>query len=308
MKGNSGNVMYMVKNFFASSSDEEDNNTKEAEEFDSPDYEPFMALFRRFRKEQSAEEVKKYMEKGLCNIRENPIIMEIVLKLFDFETDIEDIEKDVLFVKEKLEIIFNFIDVSFQFMTGTMDKHLATLLMKMNELRKYYDRKSTLNCSHNEIIIDLFRTCVRKDTVLFAGLESNFEGYLDKSDGTSMDVVDIATMVNPSTDISGQSNIERLCNFKVLTSQFEARFDGLNGDYIDIANEFVDWESAGEIFSFEELRNALCGEAKLCFDADHLYLFGLAYTEKDSKKIWTTRTINLEGIEYKKHPGSLDEL
>ena len=74
MKGNSGNMMYMVKNFFASSSDEEDNNTKEIEELDSLDYEPFMALFRRFRKEQSAEEVRKYMEKGLCNIRENPII------------------------------------------------------------------------------------------------------------------------------------------------------------------------------------------------------------------------------------------
>ena len=99
-----------------------------------------------------------------------------------------------------------------------------------------------------------------------------------------------------------------MCNFKVLKSQFEARFDGLNGEYIDIANEFVDWESAGEIFSFKELRNALCGEAKLCFDADHLYLFGLAYTEKDSKKIWTTRTIELEGIEYKKHPRNLDEL
>ena len=93
-----------------------------------------------------------------------------------------------------------------------------------------------------------------------------------------------------------------MCNFKVLKSQFEARFDGLNGDYIDIANEFVDWGSAGEIFSFEELRNALWGEAKLCFDADHLYLFGLAYTETDSNKIWTTRNIDLKGIEYKKHP------
>ena len=102
MKGNSGNVIYMVKNFFASSSDEEDNNTKEIEELDSPDYEPFMALFRRFRREQSPEDVKQYMHKGLCNIRENPIIMEIVLKLFDFEAHIEDIEKDVLFVKEKL--------------------------------------------------------------------------------------------------------------------------------------------------------------------------------------------------------------
>ena len=74
MKGNTGNAIYMVKNFFASSSDEEDNDRKENDELVSPDYEPFMALFRRFRKEQSAEEVRKYMEKGLCNIRENPII------------------------------------------------------------------------------------------------------------------------------------------------------------------------------------------------------------------------------------------
>ena len=125
-------------------------------------------------------------------------------------------------MKEKREIMLNFFDVSFQLMAGPMDKtiasllvknkNIASLLVKMNELRKYDDRKSTLNCNHNEIIIDLFRTCVRKNTVLSSTLESNFEGYFD--------VVDNSTMQDPSTDVSGQSRIERLCNLKSAKSTF----------------------------------------------------------------------------------------
>ena len=83
----------------------------------------------------------------------------------------------------------------------------------------------------------------------------------------------------------GQSRIEGLCNFKVLRTHFEAIFDGLEEDENNIAIEFFNWESAGPVFSFYELRHALCDEAKFCFDAAHIYLFGLAYTGRDSKKI-----------------------
>ena len=109
-------------------------------------------------------------------------------------------------------------------------------------------------------------------------------------------------------EVDLQSRFEGLYSFKVLQTNFEATFDGLVGDGTNIANEFVDWESAGPIFSFEELRDALCGEAKFCFDADHIYLFGLAYTGRDSKKIWTTRTIELVGIDFKRHRDNLEAL
>ena len=93
-----------------------------------------------------------------------------------------------------------------------------------------------------------------------------------------------------------------------MMSDFEATLDGLVGDGQSIIQEFVDWESSGPTYDFNELRNALCGEAKLCFNADHMYLFGLAYTGRDSKKIWTSRTIEPVGIENQKHPDSLDKL
>ena len=109
-------------------------------------------------------------------------------------------------------------------------------------------------------------------------------------------------------ELESQKKCEWLCSRKPLTSQFEATLDGLKGDGQSIINEFVDWESAGPTFSFNELRDALCGEAKYLFDANHMYLFGLAYTGRDSKKIWTSRTIELNGIESQKHPDNLEAL
>ena len=63
--------------------------------------------------------------------------MEIVRKMFDFDLEVGDIEKYILFVEAKLELIFNFMDISFQQMSGPMDKNIATLLLKMNDLRRY---------------------------------------------------------------------------------------------------------------------------------------------------------------------------
>ena len=114
--------------------------------------------------------------------------------MFDYDLEVDDIVRDVFNVKDKLELIFNFMDISFQAFEGPMDGNIANLLKKMNELRKYYDKKSTLNRIHSESIIDIFRTCVRKDNVLASALESNFEGYFNKREEESrMDLVETST-------------------------------------------------------------------------------------------------------------------
>ena len=55
-------------------------------------------------------------------------------------------------------------------------------------------------------------------------------------------------------------------------SDFERFFDGLVGDGHNILAEFVDWESSGPTYTFNELRDHLCGDAKFCFDAGHIYM------------------------------------
>ena len=64
-----------------------------------------------------------------------------------------------------------------QRLDGPIDNNFAILLKKLNELRQYYDRKSTLNVHHSEIIIDIFRFCARKDRVLSQALDGDFTGF-----------------------------------------------------------------------------------------------------------------------------------
>ena len=104
---------FVIANYFASSSEGE-QEFEEVANLQSPDFEPFFASFCRYRKELNSVEVKQLIENGLISIRENPLIIEVVRTMFDFDLEVDDIERDVLNVKDKLELIFNFVDISFQ--------------------------------------------------------------------------------------------------------------------------------------------------------------------------------------------------
>ena len=106
----------------------------------------------------------------------------IMSKMFDFDMETSDIEKDLFSVKEKMEPIFNFIDLSFQLLDGPDDEKVASLIRKLNELRRYNDQKSTFNMSHSEMIVDLFRVCARKDRILSQALEGDFVGFIFDGD------------------------------------------------------------------------------------------------------------------------------
>jgi len=162
--------------------------------------------------------------------------------------------------------------------------------------------------AQSESIVDLFRYCARKDRILSQALQGDFSGFtLETQSEQEMDT----TTQEPQPklmEVESQPKIEGLCNKRLWVSDFELTFDGLDGDGSSVVSEFVDWESSGTTYKFNELRDILCGEAKMCFNPERLYLFGLAYTGRESKKIWTTRTIELEGIDFQKHPQDLETL
>ena len=86
-------------------------------------------------------EKEDILVRGLINLRENPHMRDIMIKMFDYDLEISDLEKEIFIVKEKIEPIFNFIDVSFQLLDGPFDKAVALLNKKMGKLRNYYDKK-----------------------------------------------------------------------------------------------------------------------------------------------------------------------
>ena len=80
---------------------------------------------------------------------------QIIEKMFDYDMEVVVLEKDLFSVKEKMEPIFNFIDLSFQLFSGPIDDNVATLFKQINGLWRYYDRKATLNGHHSENTIDI---------------------------------------------------------------------------------------------------------------------------------------------------------
>ena len=109
-------------------------------------------------------------------------------------------------------------------------------------------------------------------------------------------------------DREAQSKMDVLLKKKVFTTSFEDSFDSLQGDGQQLLNEFVDWSVAGEVYSYNDLKNELCGDAKFKFDGARVWLSGLVWSYTDSKKAWTSRTMDLEDVDFQRHPKTLDRL
>ena len=80
------------------SSDEEHGKV---ESFEFADFESFLASFRRYTAELSDTEKQSQMFKGLCNIRENAHLRNILEKMFDYDLEVGDLKRDLFSVKEK---------------------------------------------------------------------------------------------------------------------------------------------------------------------------------------------------------------
>ena len=65
----------------------------------------------------------------------------IMQKMFDYDLEVSALEKEICMIKEKIEPIFNFIDVSFQLLDGPFEKAVALLNKQMGKLRNYSDKK-----------------------------------------------------------------------------------------------------------------------------------------------------------------------
>ena len=155
--------------------------------------------------------------------------------------EVSGVEKDLFSVKEKMEPIFNFIDLSFQLLDSPPDDNVALLLRKLTELRQYFDRRSTLNVHHSEIIIGLCRFCARRDKVLSQALDGDFTRFVFASETKQTPEMDTTVNTEPqpkSMKVESQSKLEWLCNIKVLVSDFEATLDSLVGDSQGIISDF----------------------------------------------------------------------
>ena len=166
-----------VANYLKAQDASSDEETEDLELLECGDFDPFMASYRKCKKELPAPEKQKFLYQAQCKIRDNLIMVDTIRKMFDFDLEVSELDNNLFSLKEKIEVIFNFMDLFFQLYDGPEHPIVASLLKKMVKLRKYYDKKATLNMYHSETIVEIFRYCVRKDPILSVALYINFEGF-----------------------------------------------------------------------------------------------------------------------------------
>ena len=71
---------------------------------------------------------------------------------------------------------------------------------------------------------------------------------------------------------------------ELLISHFERTFDSIVGDGQHVLADFVDWKSSGPTYTFNDLRDQLCGDAKFGFDVGSVFCLAFSFPARNPKK------------------------
>ena len=151
-------------------------------------------------------------------LRDNALMKGLILRMFDYASDRALLETEFFNFPDRMELLFNDIDLSFQLfptsedMPIITDEAFNTHAKYLHSLRMYYDKKSSLNREHSERLIDVFRYCIRKDPYLAKQLHQEPVGF-DNTQNMVNTQSETNTAIAPevaSMEVDTQSNLDKL--------------------------------------------------------------------------------------------------
>ena len=201
-----------------------------------------MAIFRKQKSDLSVEDKKAWLESGIEDCKANELMPFIIQQMFDFDMEESILEKEIFSIPERMALVFNYMDSFFQIQPNNTEESFKKAATMMKNLRRFYDKKACLNTKHTEIIIDVFRFCVKKHQLLSRNLERR--ATIREADETKSETAQEASTTNPrqsDMEVEAQSKMDLLLKKKAFTTSFENSLDTLQGDGQQLLNEFVDW-------------------------------------------------------------------
>ena len=136
------------------SASEED--TEVFEESELPDFTPFMARFRSYKKDLSDVNKMTLMTEGMESLRDSVFMADLIEKMFDYEQDTGLVESEIFDQPDRMEVVFNYINLTFQLLPATSDEAYTKRAEYLHTLLQYYDKKLSLSMSHSKKIKDVF--------------------------------------------------------------------------------------------------------------------------------------------------------
>ena len=83
------------------------------EESELPDFTPFMARFRSYKKDLSDVNKMTLMTEGMESLRDSVFMADLIEKMFDYERDIGLVESEIFDRPDRMEVVFNYMDFTF---------------------------------------------------------------------------------------------------------------------------------------------------------------------------------------------------
>ena len=118
-------------------------SAEETEVFDEcefPDFTPFVARVCTYKRDLSDTNKNALMSTGMESLRGSVYTKGLIERLFDFERDITLVESEIFDRPDRMEVVFKYIDLTFQLLPTPSDeaytkhaKYLHTLLQYSNK-------------------------------------------------------------------------------------------------------------------------------------------------------------------------------
>ena len=87
------------------------------------------------------------MTNGMESWRDNAYMKGLIERLFDYERDVALVESEIFSQPDRMDVVFNYIDVSSQLSSDEAYRKHAKYL---HSLWRYDDKKASLNPDHSE--------------------------------------------------------------------------------------------------------------------------------------------------------------
>ena len=104
------------------------------EELEFPDFAPFMARFCKYKKGSIRHGKSCFMSDGMEMLRNNELMKGLIERMFDYDREVDEMEREIFSRPLRMKVTFNYIDLSFQLFPTSSDESFKIIAKYLHDL------------------------------------------------------------------------------------------------------------------------------------------------------------------------------
>ena len=104
-----------------------DEDTGVFEELSFPDFPPFMASFRKYKKDLSELAKIALTTDGMENCKNHELMPGFIKRMLDFDLEVDEMEREIFSMPERMKLACDYMDLFFQLCPSTLMKRSKLL-------------------------------------------------------------------------------------------------------------------------------------------------------------------------------------